>query len=280
MLASLMTVVSLVGLQPAAAAPDARSFAGTWKGTMNDLPGIDLTIEESAAKISGNVIFYFQKRADVNSPWNVTADRANPLLNPHVNGRILTFEVEHHVCDGCAELGPNLTFRMELFGANEARITRLEEDGTEAGPRVKLVRSSQASPQVAPPLQTGISVQMPITTSASPVPEADQPDALIVTVTVDGKTYLGIHPIDSEALAARLRETKGAGKRLYIKADSRAPYATVVHALDAASEAGIETSVLLTTQHNPPHPGAVVSPNGIMVETGGCHCVARAKLSL
>jgi biopolymer transport protein TolR len=276
----LVVCLLVLGMQPVAAAPDAASFGGTWEGTMNNLPGIDLTIREAGGKIGGSVVFYFQKRADVNSPWHATADPALPLLNPRVSGKILTFEVESRVCDGCKELGPNRTFRMELFGANEARITRLEEDGTEAGPQVKLVRSSQSSAQPAPPLQAGISVQMPVTNNATPVPEADQEDALILTVTVEGKMYLGVHPIDSDGLGAGLRETKGAGRRLYIKADARAPYATVIHALDAASEAGIETTVLLTSQHDAPQLGTVASPNGITVETGGCHCVVRAKLSL
>jgi biopolymer transport protein ExbD len=275
----LVVCLLVLGMQPAAAAANGASFAGTWKGTLNDLPGVDLTILESAAKFSGSVVFYFQERADVNSPWRVTGEYAVPLLKPHVDGQSLTFEIEHHVCHGCAELGPNVVFRMELSGTNEARLTRFAEDGTE-GTQMKLVRSNDGSTQVAPPLQHGISVEMPATMNASPMPEADQPDALILTVTVDGKVYLGIQPIDSEALAARLQATKGAGKRLYIKADSRAPYATVVHALDAASEAGIETTVLLTSQRDLPQPAAVAPPNGIPVETGGCHCVARAKLSL
>ena len=147
-------------------------------------------------------------------------------------------------------------------------------------PAANLIRSSQTSNQVAPPLQAGISVKMPVTEKASPVPEADQPDALIVTLTVDGKAYLGVDQIDADALAARLRETRSAGTRLYIKADSRAPYVTVIHALDAASAAGVEATVLLTVQRDSPQAGTVVPPSGIIVDTGGGHCAARAKLSL
>jgi non-heme chloroperoxidase len=148
-LAMVLTAASFVGTTPSAdtVAAASSSFAGTWKGAMNDLPGIDLTIREAGGKISSSVVFYFQKRADVNSPWHATADPALPLLNPHVNGRILTFEVEHHVCDGCKELGPNATFRMEIAGANEARLTRFGEDGTEAGTQVKLVRGNGPASQ-------------------------------------------------------------------------------------------------------------------------------------
>src|SRR5215469_10912446 len=185
-----------LGETQASAATDGASFAGTWKGTMNRLPGIDLTIREHDQKISGEVVFYFQKRADAHSPWHVAPNPALPLLKPQVDGRILTFEVESHVCDGCKELGPNRTFRMELLGANNARITRLEDDGTKGGPKMKLVRSSETHIQAAPQLQVGISIQMPVTGNAVPMPEADQQDALVVTVTGDGSPYLGINQVD------------------------------------------------------------------------------------
>jgi hypothetical protein len=45
------------------------SFAGHWEGEMNDLPGIDLKIEEREGKISGKAIFYYQERSDPNGPW-------------------------------------------------------------------------------------------------------------------------------------------------------------------------------------------------------------------
>jgi biopolymer transport protein TolR len=275
----LVVCLLILGMQPGAAAAGS-SFAGTWKGTMNNLPGIDLTIGESASKISGSVIFYFQERADVNSPWHVTADYSVPLLKPHVAGNALTFEVEHHVCHGCQELGPNVTFRMELAGGNEARLTRLEEDGTE-GAQMRLVRSSQASTQAVPPLQAGISVEMPVTRNASPVPEADQEDALIVTVRDDGSVYLGVTTIRLDALAGELWSSlsRQPDKRLYIKADARAPYATVVKVIDTATAAGSQRTVLLTAQPESSRPETAATPNGFTIEKG-CNATARAKLPL
>ena len=41
-------------------------------------------------------------------------------------------------------------------------------------------------------LQAGISVNLPIVSNAAPVPDADKEDALIVTVTENGDTYLGV----------------------------------------------------------------------------------------
>lgn len=123
------------------------SFAGTWEGKTNDLPGIDLKIEEANGKISGIVTFYFQERSDANAPWHVASEYPVPLLVPHVEGNTLTFEVQHHKCHTCPELGPNVKFRMEITGPNEARLWKLENEGQEKnkdlGPGLKLVRRTQ-----------------------------------------------------------------------------------------------------------------------------------------
>jgi biopolymer transport protein ExbD len=241
---------------------------------MNGLPGIDLNIREDQSKIGGDIVFYFQERAGANSPWRVAAEHAVPLLSSHVTGRVLTFEVEHHLCHGCKELGPNAVFRMELAGINEARLTRLGDDGAEdaEGAQLKLFREHGASGQSVAPLQAGISVEMPVTKSAIPMPDADREDALIVTVTSDGRIYLGINPRDLSGLATELQAAvhSAKAKTLYLKADGRAPYATVAKIVDAASAAGIETMVLLTSQPIPSVPEGVFPPQGFTIVPRGC----------
>jgi biopolymer transport protein ExbD len=246
-----------------------KTFAGTWKGSMNGLPGVDLTIQEADAKITGSIVFYFQERKDVNSPWQVTADYAVPLLATHVTGKILTFEVEHHVCHGCPERGPNVTFRMELAGPNQARLWRLEEDGTE-GQQEKLIRENLASAQAAPAMQPGISVEMPVTKNATPVPDADGDDALIVTVTDGGAVYIGVRPVDLDVLTDELDGSLSnrVERKLYVKADARTAYANVVRVLDAARAAGVEAPILLTTQRDRLEPGAYVPPRGLQAVVG------------
>jgi len=264
-----------VSAQPAAVTQDTlaprNGFTGTWKGIMNGLPGIDLTIREDESKIGGDIVFYFQERAGVDSPWRVAAEHAVPLLSSHVTGKVLTFEVEHHVCHGCKELGPNVAFRMELAGINEAGLTRLGDYGAE-GAQLRLFRENGVPGQSAPPLQAGISVEMPITKSAIPMPDADREDALIVTVTSDGRIYLGINPRDLSVLATELQATvhSAKAKTLYLKADGRAPYATVAKIVDAATTAGIETTVLLTSQPIPSVPEGVFPPQGFTIVPRGC----------
>ena len=116
-------------------------------------------------------------------------------------------------------------------------------------------------------MQQGISVELAATTSAVPVPEADNPDALIVTVTDTGKLYFGIDPVTSESLTQKLNGRLSRGRQnLYIKADARAPYARVVKVLDAARAAGVEHVTLLTTQPKPAQAGGIVLPEGIEME--------------
>ena len=108
-------------------------FRGAWTGQINGLPGIDLNIEQIWGKISGVVVFYRQKRASVNEPWQVTGEYRTTLLQPRVAGKVLTFETQHHACDGCEALGPNAKFRFELTGVDEARFWNLTENPHGAG---------------------------------------------------------------------------------------------------------------------------------------------------
>jgi hypothetical protein len=171
---------------------------------MNDLPGINLKIQEADRRISGAIVFYLQERGDPNGPWHVAAESAIPLLAPHVEGKTLTFEVQHHRCHGCSELGPNVKFRMALAGPNEARLWNLDEE-TDSGPGVKLIRRAEATARQARTMQKGISVELPVTSNAVAMPDADKEDALIVSVTDSGSVYFGVNPISPAALAEKVK---------------------------------------------------------------------------
>ena len=115
-------------------------------------------------------------------------------------------------------------------------------------------------------LQKGISVELASTNSAVPVPDADNPSALIVTVTNTGKLYFGIEPVAPDALAEKLKGRLSRTQNLYIKADARAPYAFVVKVLDAARTADVAGVTLLTNQAKTMQAGPAVLPQGIEME--------------
>jgi len=85
-------------------------------------------------------------------------------------------------------------------------------------------------------MQKGISVELPVTKNAVAMPDADQGDAVIVSVTDGGGVYLGVNPISPVALAETVKRglANRTEKKLYIKADARTPYANVLKVLDAS----------------------------------------------
>ncbi|HKN25464.1 MAG TPA: hypothetical protein VJX72_11510 [Candidatus Acidoferrum sp.] len=150
--ATLLIEPSSAVAQSPAEVPTNSSFAGTWEGKMNDLPGIDLKIEAKGGNISGTIVFYYQERSNADEPWHVAGEAPTPLLAPLVEGRTLTFEVQRHKCHGCTELIPNVKLRMELTGPNEARLWKLENQDTnkDLGPGLKLVRQPESAPSPKP----------------------------------------------------------------------------------------------------------------------------------
>ncbi len=106
--------------------------------------------------------------------------------------------------------------------------------------------------QSGAPLQAGVSVQLPVTSNAVPIPKADNQDALVIALTADGATYLGVNRLATAALADSVKKLLATRneKTLYIKADGRVPYARVVEVIDAVRNSGVDGLTLLTAQQD------------------------------
>jgi biopolymer transport protein ExbD len=115
------------------------------------------------------------------------------------------------------------------------------------------------------PKQRGITVELPPTSNAVTVPDADREDALVVTVTRDGSVYLGVNLTSTATLAEKVRDvcSNRSQKTLYIKADARIPYASLVRILDSVRTAGVQGVTLLTAQPDSENPGTLVPPKGL-----------------
>jgi hypothetical protein len=125
------TVGILAGFLAATVAGRAESpFAGTWQGTENDLPAVELTIRNDNGKISGAIGFYFQTRGD-DGKWRLGEKTAYtvPLLSPRLDGSVLTFETIHQKKHGSPELGPNNRYRVHFTGPKEA-VLKIFKEGT------------------------------------------------------------------------------------------------------------------------------------------------------
>ena len=116
------------------------------------------------------------------------------------------------------------------------------------------------------PLQAGVSVQLPVTSNAVPIPKADNQDALVIALTADGATYLGVNRLATPALADSVKKLLATRneKTLYIKADGRVPYARVVEVIDAVRNSGVDGLTLLTAQQDAPGQGSrLMAPKGL-----------------
>jgi len=117
------------------------------------------------------------------------------------------------------------------------------------------------------PKQKGISVDLPPTINAVAVPDADKEDALVVTVTRDGSVYLGVNLTSTATLAEEVRNilSNRSQKTLYIKADARIRYASLVRILDSVRTAGVQGGTLLTAQRDSENHGTLVPPKGLEI---------------
>jgi biopolymer transport protein ExbD len=122
-----------------------------------------------------------------------------------------------------------------------------------------LTAMTGAQDPTKPMLRPGITVQMPFSTQAVEMPEADEEDATVVSVTADGKLFLGIRPVDLTALNS-LHESI-----VYLKVDARATYQSVLTALDALRGRSV---VLLTAPASKAPKETIMPPYGLKLKVG------------
>jgi len=103
---------------------------------------------------------------------------------------------------------------------------------------------------ITPMLQKGQSVDMAKVNNPTAMPDADKEDALLVVVMRDGRIYFGTDQIHIEELTNKVKDrlANKVDKRIYIRADSRAKYGSVVDVVDNVRSAGVDDVGLLTEQ--------------------------------
>ncbi len=80
---------------------------------------------------------------------------------------------------------------------------------------------------------------------------ADKEDALLVSITRDGKVYFGTEQItttDNLTTKVKDRLANKPDKRVYVKADMRTRFGGVVQVVDSVRAAGVDDLGLLTDQ--------------------------------
>jgi biopolymer transport protein TolR len=104
---------------------------------------------------------------------------------------------------------------------------------------------------ITPMLQKSMTVELAKAQNPIGMPKADQEDALIVAVTRDGQIYFNQQKISNPGdLAQKVRDTlqSRSDKEVFVKADARAKYKSVVDVVDNVRSAGVDTLGLLTEE--------------------------------
>jgi len=103
---------------------------------------------------------------------------------------------------------------------------------------------------ITPMLQHGVSVDMAKTNNPVDMPDADKEDALLVAVQRDGSIFLGNDRLTADQLTQKVKDrlANKVEKRVFVRADARAKYGSVVDVVDNVRSAGVDQLGLLTEQ--------------------------------
>lgn len=119
---------------------------------------------------------------------------------------------------------------------------------------------------ITPMLSKGISVELVKTKNPIAMQAADKDDAILVSITKDGKAYLGSDQytnLNDMGVKVKDRLTAKLDKTVYLKNDSRARYERVVEVIDSLRGFGVDQLGLLTEQIKEGGAAAPAAPPGL-----------------
>jgi biopolymer transport protein TolR len=116
---------------------------------------------------------------------------------------------------------------------------------------------------VAPMLEQGVQVKLPIASNATPKPQSQ--DQTIIAIAANRSMYINAKPVQEQELATKVSELlegkAGGEKVVIIRADEEVEYGAVMAAMDQLRLAGIE-DIGLITQPVAQTGGAMSAPAG------------------
>ncbi len=118
---------------------------------------------------------------------------------------------------------------------------------------------------ITPMLSKGISVELVKTKNPIAMKEADREDAILISVSRDGKVYLGSDQFkDLATLGTKVKDkiTNKVDKTVYLKCDSRSRYERIVEVLDNLRAFQVDQVGLLTETNKEGMP-ATTAPAGM-----------------
>jgi biopolymer transport protein TolR len=103
---------------------------------------------------------------------------------------------------------------------------------------------------ITPMLQPDMPVELVKTNNPVDMPDAGNPDTLMVALVHDGKIFFGNEIVTREVLMQKVKDqmTNRGNKTVYVRADARARYKFLVDVVDNVRSAGADQLGLLTEQ--------------------------------
>ena len=101
---------------------------------------------------------------------------------------------------------------------------------------------------ITPMINNKVNVDLAKVETPTAMPDADKEDAVVVAVTRDSRIFLGAKQVSLDDLGGRVRDMleNKADKEVFMRADARAHYGTVMDAIDGLRTAGVDEVGLLT----------------------------------
>jgi biopolymer transport protein ExbD len=103
---------------------------------------------------------------------------------------------------------------------------------------------------ITPMLSKGVQIDKVKTRNPIAMQAADRSDAVLISVTRDGKTYLGRDQVSPDSIAAKVKDmlSNRTDKECFLSGDSRAKYQVVMDVVANLQAAGVDQLGLITEQ--------------------------------
>jgi hypothetical protein len=119
LLVAMLSWVSLVF-----AAGQNSAVTGVWRGQMDGLPALVMTISDEGGDLAGAILFYLIRREE-GQPARSSPGIPEPLLNLVFDGKTLDFRVSHRRAHGAQTAkDPPVSFRLNITGPNQGLLVR------------------------------------------------------------------------------------------------------------------------------------------------------------
>ena len=123
---AIRSFLIFVALASAARSAEVSDLLGVWKGSLDSLPAVTLTMDRDGGKLTGAILFYLIRRSG-NGKETASAGVPEPLLQPKFDGKVLTFWVSHRHAHPPRTLNdPPVEFKLEWNGSKAALLISRE----------------------------------------------------------------------------------------------------------------------------------------------------------